>query len=233
MRIALALLLAGLVALPAAASGAARSARVTVTLWPEGRGASRPAQTWSLRCGPAGGTHSAPWRACRLLREDARALRAVPRGASCARRSGDPRQALVRGTVAGRRVRASFHRRNACEIARWNRLAPLFAGQPGADTSLEIAVWPGGRPGPSTRATLRCEPPGGTLPQPVAACRRLGALEAPFASVPPGVACTMIWGGPEVALVHGRFRGADVAARFTRADGCEIGRWNLHVFLFA
>jgi hypothetical protein len=44
-----------------------------------------------------------------------------------ARRSTAGREALVRGTFRGRRVSIRFTRRNGCEIARWNRMAFLFA----------------------------------------------------------------------------------------------------------
>jgi len=53
-----------------------------------------------------------------------------------------------------------------------------------------------------------------------------------FAPTPAGTPCTQIYGGPQEALVTGRFRGAPVRARFGREDGCEIARWNLVGFLF-
>jgi hypothetical protein len=40
------------------------------------------------------------------------------------------------------------------------------------------------------------------------------------------VACTQIYGGPEVATIKGTIRGDDVDATFTRTDGCEIARWD-------
>jgi len=40
------------------------------------------------------------------------------------------------------------------------------------------------------------------------------------------VACTQIYGGPEEATIKGTIRGEDVDATFTRADGCEIARWD-------
>jgi hypothetical protein len=80
--------------------------------------------------------------------------------------------------------------------------------------------------------TLRCNPVGGTLPHRAAACRKLAGLKAPFAPVPKNVACTEIYGGPQVALVTGRFRGRSVRAAFNRRDGCQIERWNRVAFLF-
>jgi hypothetical protein len=80
--------------------------------------------------------------------------------------------------------------------------------------------------------TLRCNPAGGTLPQPARACRRLARLQAPFAPTPKGTACTQIYGGPQIAFVTGRFRGRSVRAHFNRKNGCEIDRWNRVGFLF-
>jgi hypothetical protein len=38
--------------------------------------------------------------------------------------------------------------------------------------------------------------------------------------------------GPAVAEVEGLYRGETVDAKFTRTDGCEIGRWDRLAFLF-
>ena len=80
--------------------------------------------------------------------------------------------------------------------------------------------------------TLRCNPIGGTLPQPATACARLLRIRAPFAPTPKGTACSEIYGGPRVAYVRGRFRGRSVSATFNRRDGCQIARWNRIRFLF-
>ena len=57
-------------------------------------------------------------------------------------------------------------------------------------------------------------------------------LKAPFAPTPRAAACTQIYGGPQEALVTGRFRGRLVHAHFSRKNGCEIARWNRVGFLF-
>ena len=102
-----------------------------------------------------------------------------------------------------------------------------------ATTSLHITVWPNGAAAATKRVyTLRCAPAAGTLPRRAAACRRLTELKAPFAPVPAGIACTQIYGGPQEALVPGRFRGHSIRARFNRTDGCEIARWKRVGFLF-
>ena len=79
--------------------------------------------------------------------------------------------------------------------------------------------------------TLIC-PNRGTLPQASRACRRLNAVKKPFAPVAKNASCTLVYGGPQIADVRGRFRGHRVHTRFTRADGCEIARWNRVRFLF-
>ncbi|WP_412542810.1 protealysin inhibitor emfourin [Longispora sp. K20-0274] len=60
-----------------------------------------------------------------------------------------------------------------------------------------------------------------------AACAALTArAEASLAPVPPGTACTRIWGGPQTARVLGVWRGGWVDAEFSRRGGCEIARWD-------
>ena len=106
-------------------------------------------------------------------------------------------------------------------------LAALSFSSGGASADLRIVVWPEGPDEGSARVwRLRCSPAGGTLPRPAAACRQLAALDRPFAPVPKDMACTAIFGGPQVARVTGTFRGRRVWATFRRTDGCEIARWN-------
>ncbi len=100
-----------------------------------------------------------------------------------------------------------------------------------AGTSLRIAV-SAGSDAPARVTTLRCEPTGGTVARPAVACARLlAAGRALFAPTPTSMACTQIYGGPQVALVTGTLRGVKVWARFRRRDGCEIARWNRVAFL--
>jgi len=102
-----------------------------------------------------------------------------------------------------------------------------------ASTSLHITAWPNGQGHTPKRSyTLTCAPVGGTLPQRLGACRKLNTLKAPFAPTGKDLVCTQIYGGPEEALVTGRFRGKLVRASFSRKDGCEIGRWARVAFLF-
>jgi aminoglycoside phosphotransferase (APT) family kinase protein len=81
--------------------------------------------------------------------------------------------------------------------------------------------------------TFRLEADGGsaspasTLPDPA------GALDAVqrfgedifFPQPGPPKMCTQQYGGPQVAIVTGWFRGREVHSAFSRIDGCEIARW--------
>jgi hypothetical protein len=101
-------------------------------------------------------------------------------------------------------------------------------------TSLTVTFWSDGAKVSSRRQwTLRCAPPRGTLARPAVACRKLatGGTKL-FAPTPKNVACTQIYGGPQVALVRGTFRGKRVWTWFRRRDGCEIARWKRVDFLF-
>ena len=42
----------------------------------------------------------------------------------CTEIYGGPQKARVVGTVAGRRIWATFTRTNGCEIERWSRISP-------------------------------------------------------------------------------------------------------------
>jgi hypothetical protein len=117
-------------------------------------------------------------------------------------------------------------------------VAPLTAGcmgdtsnpepsSPQADTHLEIEYWPQGVGQESLHSTLDC-PPDAQL----RACRLLAsARDDLFAPVPKDVACSEIYGGPQVAEIRGTFRGRPVNARFNRTNGCEIERWERIRFL--
>ena len=103
------------------------------------------------------------------------------------------------------------------------------AGEPGdrePAAELEIVLRPDGASGRELRASLTCDPVGGTHPDPVAACRALEASADALEPVPSDAVCTQVFGGPEQAEVTGRWRGRDVRARFNRANGCEIARWD-------
>lgn len=101
------------------------------------------------------------------------------------------------------------------------------AGGPSSGTSLRIAYWEDGMAAkPDAAWTLRCQPAGGSLAQPVRACARLAAGgRALFAPLPPNAVCTEIYGGPQRARVTGVLDGRHVWATFSRSNGCHIARW--------
>ena len=100
-------------------------------------------------------------------------------------------------------------------------------------TQLRITVWPQGKPGASATHKLGCPGGTGTLPAAGSACKKLARLgRSAFAPVPRGTACTLIYGGPQVARVSGVFSGKTINAVFSRGDGCQIARWSRVAFLF-
>jgi hypothetical protein len=53
-------------------------------------------------------------------------LEPVPDDVACTQQFGGPETATISGTLDGRRVDARFARTNGCEIARWEKVAPLL-----------------------------------------------------------------------------------------------------------
>lgn len=101
-----------------------------------------------------------------------------------------------------------------------------------AASSLKITYWAEGKAaGPAKAWTLRCAPAGGTLPQAAAACTKLAGMQNPFAPIPRDAVCTDVYGGPQVALVTGTFRGRALWAQLQRRNGCEIARFKRLSFL--
>jgi hypothetical protein len=96
-----------------------------ITVWPNGQGQA-PRQTYTLKCAPAGGTLPHRTAACRQLARLERPFAQTPKNFACTEIYGGPQQAVVSGRLRGRLVRASFNRRDGCEIERWNRVAFLF-----------------------------------------------------------------------------------------------------------
>jgi hypothetical protein len=87
---------------------------------------------------------------------------------------------------------------------------------------LTVTYWPTGRGGEARTATLTCDPDGGSHPDPVSACDALLEHEDALDPVAGDVACTQIYGGDQEATLSG----AGVNASFSRANGCEISRWD-------
>ena len=97
-------------------------------------------------------------------------------------------------------------------------------GPGGGDATTELTLildvdGSGGEP--PRHVSLSC--PGGEDP----ACDAVAALPAdPAAPVPAQTACTEIYGGPETVAIEGTIDGEPVDATLTRANGCEIERFD-------
>jgi hypothetical protein len=97
--------------------------------------------------------------------------------------------------------------------------------------NLTVTLRPAGTDGAARRRRIRCATLGPKATEPV--CRNLAGLTADqLAPVPPGTACTQIFGGPQTARVVGRYRGRRLWVTFRRRNGCEINRWARVAFLF-
>ncbi|MGW0553332.1 SSI family serine proteinase inhibitor [Streptomyces sp. NPDC002926] len=98
-----------------------------------------------------------------------------------------------------------------------------------APDKLTVIVSETGNTRTDGRYELECGPAGGTHPSAQAACDRLDQLgrkgQDPFAPVPADQMCTEQMGGPATARITGTWQGRSVDATFSRANGCEISRW--------
>jgi hypothetical protein len=98
---------------------------------------------------------------------------------------------------------------------------------------LRVTVWSQGKTGLSVTRTLDCPSGTGTFPAARSTCTELSRLDTSvFAPVPAGTACTMIYGGRQIARVTGTLAGEAIDATFNRSNGCEIARWQRLGFLF-
>lgn len=118
-------LLAALAVGCAEAATTASTSQLTVTYWSEGPGGAEP-QRWTLRCGPAAGSHPSANRACTKLAAIRRPFAPIAKDAVCTQIYGGPETALVTGTYRGRRVWARFGRKDGCQISRWNKHVPVL-----------------------------------------------------------------------------------------------------------
>ena len=86
-------------------------------------------------------------------------------------------------------------------------------------TEIHLALDPDGPGGtePQT-AIVRCEETDGSE------CGRLKATD--FAPIDPQTPCTEIYGGPDEVALEGTIAGEPVSTTLTRANGCEIDRFD-------
>ena len=94
------------------------------------------------------------------------------------------------------------------------------SGPAEAKLAFEFRAEPGAEP---KRVALTCP---GDDPASLSACRDLNRVPpGTFDPVPPGTACTEIYGGPQTVRVTGRLAGREIESLFSRVNGCEISRW--------
>ncbi|MER6094703.1 SSI family serine proteinase inhibitor [Streptomyces sp. NPDC001728] len=96
--------------------------------------------------------------------------------------------------------------------------------------SLTVTISESGYPEADGTFDLTCDDrAGGNHPAAETACKRLGQLATeggnPFKPVPADQLCTQVYGGPALAHITGTWQGRRIDARFSRANGCEIDRW--------
>jgi hypothetical protein len=93
-----------------------------------------------------------------------------------------------------------------------------------AKVSLTI-VQTGGSDSTAKRWTLRCEPAGGNVPDPAAACGRLLQHRTIFSPSPRHVMCPMIMADARSYIVYGTFLGQKVHQTIVDG-GCSLARWS-------
>ena len=128
----LAVLVAALVASTAALGAGSSTTSLRVTYSEDGEVTSKSV-TWTLRCDPASGSLARPARACtRLAAGGVKLFAPLRKDMVCTEIYGGPQRARVVGTVDGKRVWATFTRRDGCEIDRWQRISPWLVPPGGA-----------------------------------------------------------------------------------------------------
>jgi len=117
-------LVAALVASTSMWGATSSTTSLRVTYWEDGAVTSKSV-TWTLRCDPASGSLARPARACtRLAAGGVKLFAPLRKDMVCTEIYGGPQRARVVGTVDGKRVWATFTRRDGCEIDRWQRISP-------------------------------------------------------------------------------------------------------------
>jgi Subtilisin inhibitor-like len=143
--------------------------------------------------------------------------------------------------LGARRCTRSRHPVRQCTIAALGALivagcgsaaAPTAGGSAGqhagttaaSKINLHITVTDG-TTGPVKRWTLRCDPPGGTHPNPAAACRILLSVKNPFGpSSSVKMMCPMILASARRAVITGTYNGHRVNEQIVDG-GCDQLRW--------
>ena len=69
------------------------------------------------------------------------------------------------------------------------------------------------------------------MPRTTATCGRLLALTNPFAPPRKNLVCTDIFGGPQQAVISGRYKGERIWTQLGLRNGCQIARAKKLAFL--
>ncbi|UJA21551.1 hypothetical protein HJD18_15905 [Thermoleophilia bacterium SCSIO 60948] len=94
-------------------------------------------------------------------------------------------------------------------------------GEP--ETMLAFELQPKGENGPTERAELSCP---ATDSEDEAACAALGKVpDSAIDPLPTNAVCTQQFGGEDLLNVTGTLDGRDINVDLSRADGCEIDRF--------
>lgn len=114
-------------------------------------------------------------------------------------------------------------------------LAPACAATGAPKANLVIQYQPT-TSGASIRLSVACvgaRATAGTHPNRKAICSLLAKKGLKiFAPTPTGMACSMIYGGPETARVTGTVGSTRVKGAFSKTDGCQVARWQAALPLF-
>jgi len=112
---------------PSDTAAAQPATSLTISFWESGREQGAP-KRWTLRCRPAGGSHTRAAQACSRLFALQRPFAPPPKDLACTQIYGGPEQALVTGVHHGRRVWTQLSLSDGCQIARFKALAFLVPG---------------------------------------------------------------------------------------------------------
>jgi Subtilisin inhibitor-like len=142
----------------------------------------------------------------------------------------DTRSRTVGRTLAALTMLVALAATSGCGGGDDETVTPRERGsQTGATVDTDLTITTTDAAGKSETWRLTCDAagtPGGTHPDPTAACAALTAKgETALPPVAPDQMCTQIYGGPQKATITGTWRGKAVTATFSRTNGCEISRW--------
>jgi hypothetical protein len=84
-----------------------------------------PAKHWTLRCGPAGGTHPDPAAACAVLAKAKNPFAPVPKGIMCPMIRVGTKTAIIKGTYYGKHIDTTLTA-GGCQLAQWEKIGQIF-----------------------------------------------------------------------------------------------------------